>query len=96
MMLAVTRLAAAGEDLTGTARAALDALAERPGFLRGRVGRSFDDPDTWVLATEWDAVGSYRRALSSYPVKVAATALLVRAVDEVGTYDVVHARDVDA
>lgn len=86
-MLAVTRLQ--GDDLLRDAEPALLALAGRPGFLRGRVGRALDDPLAWVLVTEWCDVGSYRRALSSYDVKVAATSLFVRARDEVGTYEVV-------
>lgn len=91
-MLAVTRLDAAGADLTAPAEAALSALAARPGFLRGRVGRSADDHDAWVLVTEWDSVGSYRRALSSAAVKLAATELLLRARDEVGTYELMLTR----
>lgn len=93
-MLAVTRLR--GDDLLVEARAALSALAARPGFVRGRVGRSHDDAAAWVLATEWEGVGAYRRALSSFDVKVAATGLFVRAEDEVSTYDVVLSADAGA
>ncbi len=86
-MLAVTRLV--GTDLLEAAEPALAALRVRPGFVRGHVGRGLDDERAWVLVTEWVDVGSYRRALSSAPVKVAATPLLLLAVDEVGTYEVV-------
>ena len=34
-----------------------------------------------MLLTEWDNVGSYRRALSAYEVKVHATPLLAAALD---------------
>ena len=57
-------------------------LAEGVGYVAGRVGRNLDDPDLWVLTTTWANVGSYRRALSSYDVKVAAVPLLSRAIDE--------------
>ena len=36
----------------------------------------------WCLVMEWDSVGSYRRALSHYDVKLHGTPLLARAVPE--------------
>ena len=45
-------------------------LAERPGYVRGWLTRAVDDPDLLVLAHEWADVGSYRRALSAYEVKL--------------------------
>lgn len=74
-------------------RAALEALAARPGYLRGQVGRAIDDPAAWLLATEWDGVGSYRRALSDHDVKVRATPLLAGAVDEPSGFEVLLAND---
>ncbi len=67
--------------------AAMAALAARPGHLDGHVGRNVDDPSLWVLATTWVNVGSYRRALSSYDVKVTAVPLLSRALDEPSAYE---------
>ena len=89
-MLAVTRYAVAAEDADGfleRARAALAALAARPGYRSGSVGRSTDDPARWVLVTEWDGVGVYRRALSAYEVKVNAVPLLSLAIDEPTAYE---------
>ena len=80
-------------DFAERARLALAALAARPGFRRGRVGRSIDEPAEWVLVTEWDGVGAYRRALSAYEVKVDATPLLAQARDEPGAYEVLVAAD---
>lgn len=73
---------------------AVAALAARPGFLRHRLGRAADDPELWTLVTEWEGAGPYRRALSSYEVKVAAVPLLSRALDEPSAYEVVdeHSR----
>jgi hypothetical protein len=68
-------------------QAALDVLATRPGYVDGRVGRNLDDPALWVLVTTWDGVGSYRRALSSYDVKVTAVPLLSQALDEPSAYE---------
>ena len=70
-------------------RAALDALAARPGYVDGHIGRNVDDPSLWVLATTWANVGSYRRALSAYDVKVTAVPLLSRALDEPSAYELV-------
>lgn len=67
--------------------AAAALLAARPGHLGGEVGRNVDEPDLWVLTTRWEHVGAYRRALSSYDVKVGAVPLLSRAVDEPGAYE---------
>lgn len=69
------------------ARDALAALAARPGFRRGHAGRSVDDPAEWVLVSEWDGVGAYRRALGTYEVKMAATPLLAQARDEAGAFE---------
>jgi quinol monooxygenase YgiN len=66
---------------------ALDALSARPGYRRGSVGRATDDPTLWVLLTQWQHVGAYRRALSSYDVRVGAVPLLSRALDEPSAYE---------
>jgi len=79
---------AGAADFLERARAALDAFAARPGFRRGHVGRSADDPLRWVVTTEWDGVGAYRRSLSAYDVKVSAAPLLAEAVDEPSAYEV--------
>jgi heme oxygenase (mycobilin-producing) len=95
-VLVVSRFAVAEPDgaaFAAQARAALAALAVRPGFRRGRVGRAVDDPAEWVLVTEWEGVGAYRRALSAYQVKVEATPLLGQARDEPGAYEVLVAAD---
>jgi heme oxygenase (mycobilin-producing) len=69
------------------ARTALTALSQRPGFRRGSAGPAVDDPTAWALVTEWDGVGAYRRALSAYEVKVAATPLLAQARDEPSAFE---------
>jgi quinol monooxygenase YgiN len=69
---------------------AREALAERAGYVSGRIGRNVDDPDLWLLTTEWEGPGAYRRALSSYDVKVAAVPTLSRALDEPSAYEPVE------
>lgn len=92
-MLVVTRFRVPAEGAPGF-RLDLDrarqALAERPGYLDGTVGRNVDDPDLWVLTTRWEHVGAYRRALSSYDVKLHAVPVLGRALDEPSAYEVVE------
>lgn len=79
----------AGEFRPGLERAH-EALAERPGFLAGWIGRNLDDQTLWTLVTTWENVGAYRRALSSYDVKLHAVPLLSRAIDEPSAFEVVE------
>jgi quinol monooxygenase YgiN len=67
--------------------AALEPLQQQRGHLSGRIGHNVDDPELWVLVTVWDNVGAYRRALSSYDVKVGAVPTLSRALDEPSAYE---------
>jgi heme-degrading monooxygenase HmoA len=88
-VFAVTRLRAEGADgeaLEGAVAELLVALAERPGFRDGELGRSADDPGLWALVTRWDGVGSYRRGLSAAAVKIAGAPVWVHALDEPGVY----------
>lgn len=74
------------------ARAAIEVLADCAGFVRASLGQSTDEADLRVIVTEWDQVGSYRRALSRYEVKASAIPFLSHAIDEPSAYEVVHAR----
>jgi quinol monooxygenase YgiN len=69
------------------AQTALAALAERPGYVSGRLTRALDDPAHWTLVTEWESVGAYRRALGGFDVKVRATPLLARSVEEPSAFE---------
>lgn len=81
------------EDATESFRFDLDralaTLAACPGHVDGRIGRNVDEPDLWVLVTTWENAGAYRRALSTYDVKLHAVPVLSRAVDEPGAYEIV-------
>lgn len=61
---------------------AMEVLRQRDGFRSGVVGRATDDPQLWAVVTEWDDVGSLRRALSNFDVKMGAVPLLATAMDE--------------
>ena len=66
---------------------ALQVLSEQQGDDDGRLGRNVDDPALWTMVTRWRDVGSYRRALSKYDVKVGAVPLLSSAIDEPSAYE---------
>lgn len=89
-VLVVSRFEAAPGDLADRAATALDVLAARPGFVRARFGRATDDPAVWVLVTEWSGVGAYRRALSSYEVKLHASPVLALGRDEPSAFEVLR------
>jgi quinol monooxygenase YgiN len=90
-VLVVTRYrvpAAEQAEFRDLARAAVAVLAARPGCLSARVGRAVDEPGLWVLQTSWESVGAYRRALSSYEVKLHAVPLMYRCIDEPTAFEV--------
>ena len=90
-----TNATAAGpEAFRADLTAAHGVLAEQAGYVEGWVGRNLDEPDLWVLTTRWESVGAYRRALSSYDVKLAAVPTLSRALDEPSAYEVVEPNSV--
>jgi quinol monooxygenase YgiN len=69
------------------AQAALAALADRPGYLSGRLTRALDDPAHWTMVTEWESVGAYRRALGAFEVKVQSVPLLSESLDEPSAFE---------
>lgn len=80
-MIAITYFDDRVGDFLQRAQPALTALSKCAGYRRGSIGRSTDDVDAWLLVTEWENVGSYRRALGTYDVKLHATPLLAQARD---------------
>ena len=92
----VTVPEAEGPEFATAARRALDVLAARPGFRRARLGRAADDPTAWVLLSEWDGVGAYRRALSNVDVKLHATPVLGLARDEPSAFEILLAWEAGA
>lgn len=83
-MLVVIRFRVPSTDhgFVDDAQRALEILMARPGCLGGDLGRNVDDPTLWAMVTRWVDVGSYRRSLSAYDVKLHAVPLLSRAIDE--------------
>lgn len=74
-MIRYTVPEAQSQDFSKQAELVLDTLAAQPGFLRGRLARSVDEPNLWALVSEWEGAGFYRRALSAarmemYPLMI--------------------------
>ncbi|MDG4764871.1 antibiotic biosynthesis monooxygenase [Solwaraspora sp. WMMD406] len=89
-MRVINRFAVPSADATDfreRAHAALGALASCPGYLRGELIRALDDEHEWCLVTEWESVGTYRRALGSFDVKINATPLLAQSRDEPSAFE---------
>jgi quinol monooxygenase YgiN len=78
------------QEFRGQLEHARQVLAAQRGYVAGRIGRNVDDPELWLLTTEWEGPGAYRRALSTYDVKLAAVPTLARALDEPGAYEPVE------
>lgn len=85
-VLVVNRLRS-DEDLTGPLEEIRGLLATADGCLDVDLGRNVDEPELWVLAGRWRNIGSWRRALSSYDVKLAWQPLMRWVIDEAGTYE---------
>ena len=73
------------------AREVLALFAASPGFMRGWVARAVDEASVLVLAHEWTDVGSYRRALGNYEIKLRAV-FLQSAEDEASAFEVLTSR----
>ena len=92
-LIAVTRYRVpATETATFVEQAgvALRALRACQGHLNGHLGRSTDEPGLWVLATEWEGAGFYRRALGAYEVRLSVIPLSALAIDEPGAYELMR------
>lgn len=92
-MLVVLRFSVGAEEevsFVADARAAADLLGARPGCRSVRLARAVDDASAWTLVADWDNVGDYRRALSSYDIKAGAAMLLGRAEPGPSAFEVLY------
>lgn len=91
-MIAITRYSVPDDEAAAfleRATTALTALSACPGHRSGHLGQAVDDPSLWALVTEWDGAGFYRRALSTYDVRITVIPLSALAIDEPGAYEIV-------
>ena len=90
-MIVITRYRVPSEDreaFLSEAAGAVRALSSRSGCRAVRVARAVDDGGLWVMQSEWDSVGAYRRALSAPEVKLLAVPLMYRCVDEPSAFEI--------
>ncbi len=90
-MLLVCRFRVAvgdAERFRARAQRALELLGPARGFVDGRVGRSVDEPENWVLTVRFASIDAYRRALSPFEVREHVVPLLSEAdTDAPSTYE---------
>ncbi len=79
------------QDFAKQGHAILDLLAEQPGYLRGRLARSVDEPNLWAVVSEWEGAGFYRRALSA--ARMAMYPLMTLMVNEPSAFEDVYLLD---
>lgn len=68
----------------------LDLLGSHAGFVTGWIGQNVDEPDVLALASRWERVGDWRRALSNPQVKLLATPVFYRCRMEPTAFEVVR------
>ncbi|GGT14225.1 antibiotic biosynthesis monooxygenase family protein [Nonomuraea spiralis] len=93
-MLAVIRYTvpeSQSQDFVKQGHAILDTFAAQPGYQRGRLARSVDEPNLWALVSEWEGAGFYRRALSA--ARMAMYPLMILMVNEPSAYEDVYTQE---
>ena len=86
-MIAVTHFRADAADFADRAPRRARRAGRAPGLPARQRRPPHRRPGAWVLLTEWENVGSYRRALGDYEVKLHATPLLGAALDLPGAFE---------
>jgi quinol monooxygenase YgiN len=79
------------QDFLKQGHTILDTFAAQPGYQRGRLARSVDEPNLWALVSEWEGAGFYRRALSAS--RMAMYPLMILMVNEPSAYEDVYTQD---
>ncbi|WP_204016823.1 antibiotic biosynthesis monooxygenase family protein [Sphaerimonospora thailandensis] len=90
-MIALIRYSVPGsrtEEFASGARAILEVLAAQPGYARGQLARSVDEPALWALVSEWEGAGFYRRALSA--ARMAMYPLMTLMINEPSAFEGVY------
>jgi hypothetical protein len=64
------------------AKAAVEVLQARSGFVASSIFHNADSPERYLVKTDWLDVGSYRRALGSMEAKVGVWPFLANMRDE--------------
>ncbi len=92
-VLVITRHRVAQSDLPEwliSAKAALAPLATQPGCISSEIALATDEADLVTVVTRWQGVGTYRRALSNFDVKIHSIPFLSTAVDQSTAFELIH------
>ena len=88
-MIVITRhIAPDREAWLQAAQPAVIALSQQVGCISVDVCAATDQADLMCIVSRWNSVGDYRRALSSFDVKMNAIPFLSTAIDEPSAYEV--------
>lgn len=66
---------------------ALEVLQAKSGFIEADVFRSADEPYRFLVKTDWENVGSYRKALGSTEAKIEVWPFLTNMHDGVSAFE---------
>jgi hypothetical protein len=69
------------------AQQAMSVLQSRSGFVHGSIFHNADSLERYLIKTDWQDVGSYRRALSSMEAKVGVWPFLANMRDEATAFE---------
>lgn len=70
------------QEFRGLVKTMSQVLAQEPGFLELRMGRSPDDVTTLVVVQRWDSIGNARRAINSSKNRMDVWPVMSSAQDE--------------
>jgi hypothetical protein len=84
------------ESLNLAARKAMSVLQIRPGFISANIFRSADSPERYLVQTDWQDVGSYRRALGSTEAKLEVWPFLANMHDQPTAFEKLFTMDLDS
>jgi hypothetical protein len=77
------------------ARSALSILQKQPGFISATILHSADEPQHYLVQSDWLDVGSYRRAMGSMDSKIGVWPFLADMQDEVTAFEKLFAMTAD-
>ncbi len=76
-----------------TARDALEILQRHSGFISANIFHSADEPQHYLVQSDWQDVGSYRRAMGSMDSKLGVWPFLADVQDEVTAFEKLFTMD---
>lgn len=85
-MFALSRFADADDQLLTDLEAVAEFWRSKPGNVAVHVLRNVDESGLLALVSQWEDIGSYRRAFNGYDAKMLLTPVMLRTIDEPSAY----------